>query len=278
MIVVQRAAGKARRPLLLLLQMFRTRDFVLIFVTIVFLLVAIGVTVLKQDSNSIATNKSLLLVDNLDKEYSAAVDISSSLSREDRLVAMRKKIADGGEIFISAPEPAVEEDAEVEEVSVEQEPVAVQQCPGYREFSDLWKVDGILFDVVEGYRILYREVESIPVYNASGTSYTGDTKREVLLQLPVRIAPTSNVSCLSTNVVGVAQDGSLIRNNETGLYGVFGSNTLVGYALDGFPIFGVSNRPSDKCGGHMENGQYGYYLSDERDVILNCFSATPTSI
>lgn len=264
-------------PFGMITTMFRTRDFILIFTAVVFLLFAIGATLWNQYQTETITLKTLTLAEVDDSEYAANVAVPESLSREERLVAMRKKIAEGGEIIISTPEPVVEE-VEREEEIAQPELTTVQRCSGYREFSGLWRVDGILFDVVESYRIIYREVESIPVQTASGTSPTSNTKRDILLQIPVRTAPTSNPTCLSTNVVGVAQDGSLIRNNETGLYGVFGSNTLVGYALDGFPIFGMSNKPSDKCGGHMENGQYGYYLSNDRDVVINCFSATPASL
>ena len=82
-------------------------------------------------------------------------------------------------------------------------------------------------------------------------------------------------TCLYSDVVGIAQDGSLIRNNEVGLYSVFGSDTLIGYALDGFPIYGKIKESGDKCGGSVVNGQYRYSLSDQREFILNCFSAPP---
>ena len=60
------------------------------------------------------------------------------------------------------------------------------------------------------------------------------------MQLPVRNIPSGGTTCISTDVIGIATDGSLIRNNEAGVYGIFGANTLVGWALDGFPIYGSS--------------------------------------
>jgi hypothetical protein len=78
--------------------------------------------------------------------------------------------------------------------------------------------------------------------------------------------------------VGVAKDGSLIRNNEARLYGIFGEQTLVGYALDGFPIYGISESVVDACGGVSVAGQYRYQLSVERENIINCFAAKPIAL
>jgi hypothetical protein len=84
---------------------------------------------------------------------------------------------------------------------------------------------------------------------------------------------------LPTDVVGIAQDGSLIRESEMALYGVFGGETLVGYALDGFPIYGSNpGAATDHCGGMMVGGQYRYYLSPERDSVINCFAGVPVTL
>jgi hypothetical protein len=68
----------------------------------------------------------------------------------------------------------------------------------------------------------------------------------VVLQLPLPFGPQGK-TCLSYDVVGVALDGSLIRNNEHSLYQVFGSETLIGYALDGFPIYGLNKSSAARC-------------------------------
>jgi hypothetical protein len=79
-------------------------------------------------------------------------------------------------------------------------------------------------------------------------------------------------------VIGITIGGSLIRNNEVGVYGVFGGDTLVGYALDGFPIYGTSGQKTDICGGGMIGGQYRYMISSSRGTIINCFAGTPVAI
>ncbi|MEZ4195225.1 MAG: hypothetical protein R3B53_02395 [Candidatus Paceibacterota bacterium] len=80
-------------------------------------------------------------------------------------------------------------------------------------------------------------------------------------------------------MVGIAKDGSAIRNQDVALYSIFGQETLVGYALDGFQIFGQNNSvPLDECGGAMVNNEYRYYLSKERQTVLNCYSGVPIKI
>ena len=258
--------------------MFRTRDFVLVFTSVLFLVVAIGVTLWQQHKQVGEYNREqLVLVDTAGSVYDAKVAAPETLSREERLRSMREKISAGGEVVLyesatQSEELVFGEESDDAEVLVG---AVVQYCSWYAPFSGSWTGAGATFEVSDGARLIYHEVE-IPAMTASGTVV--ETIKNVLLQLPLRVAPTPSISCLPSDVVGVATDGSLIRNNEVGLYGLFGSNTLIGYALDGFPIYGVTDSATDICGGQMVNGQYGYYLSDDRDTILYCFSAPPVRI
>ena len=79
-------------------------------------------------------------------------------------------------------------------------------------------------------------------------------------------------------MVGVALDGSLIRNTEYPVYAIFGSESLIGYALDGFPMYGLSTDVVDQCGGKSVDGQYGYYLRPDQTVVLDCFFGKPVSL
>lgn len=262
--------------------MFRTRDFILFFTSAIFLVVAIGATILNQYKAKTVVTESVILAQVEDREYTSEIFVPESISRDERLSSMRQKIAEGGEFIISVPDPTVENEVtEESEEIIDTVPSTVQSCRGYKDFSGQWKVEGIKFELSEGVRIVYREnlfeFKQNTEVAASSTVPIPAPSRDILLQLPVIIYPSSNSSCLNSDVVGIAQDGSLIRNNEAGLYGVFGTNTVIGYALDGFPIYGVSNVSGDKCGGQTVNGQYGYYLSDKRDTIINCFSASPVT-
>lgn len=265
----------------------RTRDLTLILVVVAFLAIAIGATVLRQ----------LFSVDEPEQsfEFTAAeagdVEVRivdpNTLDREARLSEMREKVSAAGPLVSAQPEPETEtvvtannpESPETEpEVLVRE----VFRCPGYQTADIAWSPFGIAFEAVEGALLVYREVESEilldPATATSSTQLPPTERREVIVQLPVRSIPESDLTCLSSDIVGIAQDGSLIRNDEAALYGVFGPETQIGFALDGFPIYGNSSAPTDSCGGMMTAGGYQYHLSSERETVLNCFSATPVSL
>lgn len=251
----------------------------MIFTAVMLLLVAIVTTLSNRVLNTSLTS-ALILTESGEVDYEASVYVPESISREERISALRTKIAEGGDL-LSLAEP---EEAEVvlEEAEVVEEEAATttapgvsknepQLCAGYSKYGGVWDTSGIKFAVSEGSRIIYKEKMAL-----DGSDIP---QRETVLQLPIYSVPSSGSSvCVPTDVVGVAQDGSLIRNNEVELYSVFGESTLVGYALDGFPIYGTTNKPTDACGGKIESGQYRYYLSGERATVLSCFAATPVNL
>lgn len=259
--------------------MFRTRDFVLILVSVIFLLVAIGSTLIHQSSD---TN----MIDQVDffpseeVDYQAEVFSPETVSREKRIATMREKIAAGQALSLVKPTIVAnpETDESLSPVATAAEVVEpdslvlnLQQCANYSAYVGNWVPLGIKFEVTEGARLVYRE-GGIP-------DELNNLTKEILLQLPMYAVPTKNqTACLQSDVVGIAQDGSLIRNNEAGMYSVFGADTLVGYALDGFPIYGASDTATDACGGTIEARQYRYYLSSDRDTVINCFSANPVRL
>jgi hypothetical protein len=130
--------------------------------------------------------------------------------------------------------------------------------------------------------LVYREHEVLPEPVVDGASTTltlvPTTEREVVLQLPHRLFATGANACLSTDIVGIALDGSLIRNSDYTAYRVFGSETLIGYALDGYAIYGTGTFATDACGGSDVGGEYSYYLSPDREGVIGCFNATPVSL
>lgn len=262
--------------------MFRTRDFVLLFVTIVFLIMAISATLFKTQTKSDSQDSQIQFVDSAQEEYSAEIILPESVSRESKLAEMKRKIAESGEVSISAPvdeEMGIEEEVVAEVVSEESLQGELINCPSYSTYAGAWSPDGVKFELSGGVRLVYRDVVSEPKTVSASTSSSSTESlinRLVLIELP--IYPIVSKSCIPTDVIGIANDGSLIRNNEAGLYGVFGPQTQIGFALDGYPIYGLSNNTQDECGGEIVGGQYGYYLSSERETVLNCFTGRPSSI
>lgn len=253
-----------------------TRNFLLYLLLVGFLVVGVTTTVLVKQSPQEAT-VIVGVQSETEPTYEAEAVVPEKLDRAERLASMRAKIAALGDSIFAAPEPDVVPDAPVvtpEEETPRTEPLL---CSSYQPETKPWNPGQVTFTVVEGARLVTRAVE-VATTTASGTPFTS-VETEVLLQLPLRSAPLGTPSCLPTDVVGIAKDGSLIRNNEVKLYTVFGADTLVGYALDGFPIYGTgSGTVLDSCGGTSTLGQYRYYLDAKRTHIVNCFAGEPVKL
>lgn len=261
--------------------MLRTRDFVLLFVTIVFLLTAIGATVISKNNNPKIEVRALDFVETSDEVRVAKEIAPEELNRAKMLADMRKKISESSNVTITNPLEEIDNNKEPNEPEEDSLALEIQNCSNYSLYSGQWPNVGVKSEIAEGARIFYTENNFVDKSVSSSTStdeLVDNSVREVVLQLPVSPAINGQNNCLTLDVVGVALDGSLIRNNETGLYGLFGADTLVGYALDGFPIYGTSNIATDVCGGATINNQYSYFVSSDRSNILNCFSALPQSI
>lgn len=258
--------------------MFRTRDFILVFTAVFFLVIAIGVTTLHQFlSSPVSPNGELRPSDYVIEEYTVATNHSET-SRDATIEALKDKIAKNDSV-IKMPEPVVSTDEDDSEVDEEIAAEEILLCAGFQEISSVpWVPQDTFWQQVEGARILYER----PFVEAKTTSTTSSSSLPIKdiarLQLPIVTLPVSSPTCIASDVIGIALDGSLIRNSEASLYGVFGVETIIGYALDGFPIHGLSDNRNDKCGGRIVGGQYRYELSDERVSVINCYASTPQSL
>lgn len=264
--------------------MLRTRELVLFLTGVSFFLFAIALTLFFYSSGTVTSQSAALLlgISHTAQTYEAVIKSEGkedAITTKDHLTMMRDKVvayrADGGinkELFVVAemPEEEMVVFEEVDDVSVASS--RVQECSGYSIYVGAWP-QRVHVEEREGARLVYTAGAS----TAAATS--SDKVETVLLQLPVHTQPQLQRSCLPTDVVGVAQDGSLIRNNEHGLYSIFTDATIVGYALDGFPIYGKNNSVVvDECGGAVVGGQYGYVLQDDRAAIIHCFRGRPVNL
>jgi hypothetical protein len=262
---------------------FRTRDFILFILTIAFLLIAITATVSRDLSSDFIEPEYHFSETDEHTTYDAVLTESPPDERPSRLTALREKISQLGETQIIASKPVEENivsEGEREDV-VADIPGSIDYCEDYAKLTSVWVPNNLMFEVIEGARLIYRKVEGGVFVESSldGSTTTPAINREVALQLPIRLVPVSIKSCITSDVVGVALDGSLIRNDEQGLYGIFGSETLLGYALDGFPIYGSGGvLQTDSCGGSAVSGEYRYYLSPEREGVLGCYSGVPVRL
>ena len=250
---------------------FRSRDFFLFSLTFAVLVIAIVAAAVdgRKTVTMSAVPSQMLAAVSGDTDYPVLANtIDINAEREARLQEMRQQVISRNPVTIKEPTITVEPELIAVDTALKQEP---ELCPVYATYGKEWSPLGIKNEVVEGARLIYREVAHLP-------SAEVGTQKEVLLQLPLRLEPTPSRYCLPQDVIGVALDGSLIRNQETRLYGVFGNDTLVGYALDGFPIYGRGPEAGDGCGGIRATDGYRYQIATGRDHIINCFSGTPISL
>lgn len=257
--------------------MFRTRDFLLFSIITAFLVLGIITTINVNGQSSWLKVANFI---NNDVEYKAIVPEVATLNREENLSKMREKIAQASNSgnLASVATASLEEEVKDEEGKDEEVIVIgkIDKCTHYNDMAVAWSAVGLKFEVVEGARIVYRDL----AYEAAtlGSEMAG-ASREIVAQLPLRSIPTSVQNCLGSSVVGIALDGSLINNSDYTAYKIFGAETLIGYALDGFPIYGLNDTADvDQCGGSTEGSQYRYYLSSDREGMIGCFSGDPISL
>jgi len=274
-------AGRAKlAPLCYDTVMIRTRDFLLFLISVAFLIVVIGVEFIKDTKEVYLNNNhksfTFSTADTDDPVTFSATVTSVSDTRAEKLIALRQALTEQ-DLIISKPEP--EEPTTTDKIAIKKDEVimpinSIQLCKNYHPAFIPWTTAKILSEEREGVRVFY----SLPMVNAVGTS-TQFELETVHAVLPIREIPSNKPLCISGDVIGIAKDGSLIKNNEQKIYSVFGETTIIGYALDGFPIYGLSqNHQTDVCGGIMIDGSYRYYLNKDREGILGCFSGIPATL
>ena len=252
----------------------RTRDYTLILGTIGVLIVAITAIIALGLSSRFSQAGAVFLSVEANAATHAEIISTARPSFEDRIAALKEKIsALRDDAIEAAPQPQETPIPESAVVATGDTPKE-NRCGNYHNGGAGWGSAGLHISEIEGARIIYRDVAIDP--SASTTFETAP--RDIVLQLPVHSLPSGGQHCIATDVIGVATDGSLIRNTEVSAYKIFGADTLIGYALDGFPIYGTSIGVTDVCGGKIIGGQYRYQLSSGRDTIINCYASTPIAI
>jgi hypothetical protein len=211
--------------------------------------------------------------------YTASVVNGEEVSRDERIASLRKKIIALGNLGVAAQQEVIPDSPVPTADETTTGPVVEKRCGDYTAGGVGWNSAGVLLEEVEGARLVYRETKSVAMASTSSSSSSSATIiREILAQLPIRSIPAVSQSCVASDVVGISKNGALIRNTQVAGYGSFGGDILVGYALDGFPIYGATEKRTDICGGLMEDGQYRYQISNTRDTIITCYAGTPITL
>jgi hypothetical protein len=263
--------------------MFRTRNLALVatFVSAG----ALGAVVAMFDTAMFGGNQLAalgLVVSDEEKTFSATVADTDEgrFNYDERVKELSNKIA-GRSLASADVAPSETTEATTSAAVVEggeegvSDDVAVlseKRCSLYQPSGTLWDARGVKMQVAEGARIYYRAGTA----TASVGSTTTPTK-EILAELPLRKSASGSY-CIPTDVIGITENGFLIHNSDVALFAAYGSNALIGYALDGLPIYGASEVKIDQCGGAVVGGQYRYVLDAKRPTVIACYAGTPVAL
>ncbi len=243
--------------------MIRTRDFLIFVVVVCFLLSAIGLTIV-TDSAVLARNEMFVPTQSdSNGQVFVAEAPERTIDRPGIIARLREKIGDISSLAAVAEttEPTVEDTVVVSDT----EPVRVTalRCP-YVDNGQMtalsWPSSNIEIMTAEGARAVVANDGLIV---------------RPLIQLPLSPAMSNSPACLDSEIIGVTPSGGLIFNTDAVLYANVPSTSLIGYARDGFPIYGAYSGSTDECGGYEIGGQYRYSLSADRNFLIGCFKATP---
>ena len=257
--------------------MVRTKDLLLIVVVVVMLAMAISATVASR-----LLKESQLQAVGLDAETTqvqySAVEQSPTLNRADNIARLRALVAQG-DVIESSPSVEVSPTPESDGVTDGTDSLSCPSPDDGIAVARTWPLEGVTLQLIGASRVVKQVAATEPVHTtASGTVAAPVTTAErTLLTLPAYPTKTVAPGCIDSEIIGVTTSGSLLFNGDAILYKNTPAGTLIGYARDGFPIYGVSGGEHDQCGGEDTPASYRYSLAPGATKFLSCFSAQPSS-
>jgi hypothetical protein len=254
--------------------MIRTRDLVIFLAILMFVLVGITLTLFVDAQGERMTLPSFFGMEHSEVTYSAEKTNNPTLDRTSIIDRLRSAIAQGEPEV--APSPSVEEsEGSVSDTDVVELTPEVDYCANYDDSQGVvaaWPT-GATFKEEVGLRKVV--VSMAPAISAS-SSATSTSKERLLLVMPQSPVP-SGTSCVPGEVIGVSMAGRVLLNSQVSLYRGYGAEYLIGYARDGFPIYGYYEGPTDSCGGYQHPSGYRYTITPDRDQVLSCFKSAPAA-
>jgi hypothetical protein len=259
--------------------MLRTRTlFLFVIGSVSISACALMFTYLYKDSVANLSGTLLLRTGESDERFS--VDHKSELSdRSAHIARLREQIKKGG--LSITPNPSVEGElpAATRETSSTSEAIREPLLCGADDSTGLlarWPASVRLVEQA-GNRVFEYQVLTAPIdtiATSSAMMQSEITYKTLLLtsRSPVQMP---SPSCIAGSVVGVSISGAPIQNTTAPL-GTPRSETLIGYARDGFPIYGFYEGEVDSCGGYPHPLGYRYTLKDDQETILQCFKGLPS--
>lgn len=205
-----------------------------------------------------------------------------ALDRAANLAHLREKLARDTSTITPLPETFVE-DIPITETDAPQAPEwIVNRClypDDVLPHVAAWPMNRVRVAVEDGYRLAYSEevvaTNLQPVGSSTAVSQPAETVRTTYLSLPLAPAALPVPSCVPSEVVGVTPSGILLLNSDADIWQNVASESLIGYARDGYPIYGRYDGEVDECGGYTASTGYRYSIGSARSFMIGCFKATP---
>ena len=258
--------------------MIRTRNFFLFILLLAFLLGGIVLTAWFSADTKTTTSYSDMLFGTETATMTAEIGTPKD-DKQSRLEALRKKLSNFTDVALSPSK--VEEVPEPDVIATSTEPnepvmvAKVQRCANYRSVNVPQLTGGLTYGESGGQRTF--SMTETSVVDASSTLTT--TNQKIVFTLPLRTGNLGVKDCIGADIIAVTPTGLPIRNSDVATYSGSGESTLIGYMIDGLTLFGkTSSIDIDECGGATVGGVYRYYVSPERDTLINCFVAIPVAL
>jgi len=253
--------------------MIRTRDLILFIVVLFFLGTSIISTVTSKDEVPVSDTKVLF---NSTEYQGGAISSEVALDRKSILERLRVKLANSTEQI----EPVASVEAPEVDKVFSSDGVTLQRCLYPDDALSIvpkWPLADVQMSFQGNVRMAYIEqlVPDVPAIASSSVPTASEPIIKSLLKMPLIPQKLPEVTCVPSEVVGVTDKGILIFNGDVATYRKIHQDSLVGFARDGFPIYGVYNGTVDACGGYDHPAGYRYTVSSERDYIIGCYVATP---
>ena len=262
--------------------MIRTRDFVLFVVTLLFL--GVGIVATLVGGSEYRPDKSVQLTEGV--AVSGASTESEGIDRQSVIDRLRDKIRNSD--LVIASDPSVTEDAAAVSDAAETNLDSVQalkRCAAPDDALSMvphWPLNQVEFETRSGKRTVFTEqvVVTTVAATASGTPATESTEtmQAPLLTMPLYPSKLAEAVCVPSEVIGVSDRGVLMFNGDMRAYRSVPADTRIGYARDGYPIYGVYEGEVDACGGYDHPTGYRYTVSATREYVVGCYVATPQKI
>lgn len=263
-------------------QMPKTRDLVIIVAVLLALCIGIAVTLIAESIREGGEMPSMTTFsDAVTDVFTAEAPDTHSLNRKDIIARLRTALSQN--ITTVEPSPsveAVEPTPDIEDVTTPQ--AGVQRCEVSDDASGLsgsWPLSGVSLRVHNAVREVV-SLQTAPVVDlnaSSSTAASSSASYTTLLVIPLVPSTNGIEYCVPSDVVGVTTSGSLMFNSDAAFYRGYGSEYLIGYARDGYPIYGYYEGELDTCGGYMHPSGYRYSVSADRDYLIGCYTAAPAS-